>query len=294
MDYIYTSGITPQSNLPKCSYNYPYKEICETYKLCVPKNKPDIETILELHIDTSIEKSHILYTPMENKLIIYGNIHIKILYVANTSCQSVHSAHFDIPFCTFILSSNICNHIVDTTLFVEDIFVKQFDSRNFYISTLMLVYPEFNKQKNKPTNNFNNEYNMNHSNSCDFNYDKKTNTNSCINHHKYNESDIQYWNEYHDEFDDEYHIQYDTTPTTDTKIIHEKNNEYKIGSDIQFDTDYNIQFDMTPSTDTKITNDKDNEYKIESNIEYDIDSDNATDTNINLEQGNEYFEYEWE
>ncbi|MCM1989318.1 DUF3794 domain-containing protein [Oceanirhabdus seepicola] len=356
MDSIDISGITPQSKLPKCPYNYPYKEICETYKLCVPNSKPDIETILQLFIDTSIKKSHVLYTPMENKLIIYGNIHLKILYVANTSSQSVHSAHFDIPFSTFILSSNICNHIGDTTIFIEDTFVNQLDSKNFYVSTLMLVYPEFNKQKNKPindsnnkklnylkdnkncdsdgklqpstscsnfkdvhldrtpydksnmdfNNHFNNEYNMNHSNSSDIKYDKKTNTNSCANHNKYTEYDIQLQNEYQNEYD----IQYDMTPSTNTNISPDKNNDYKIEHDIQYDmapsTDTNltndkdndykigrdIQYDITPSTDSNLTNDKDNEYRIEHDLQFDYDYD--TDISINPENDNEYFEYEWE
>ncbi len=308
MDHIDISGITPQSNLPECPYNYPCKEICETYKLCVPKSKPDIETILQLFIDTSIEKSHVLYTPMGNKLIIYGNIHFKILYVAKTACQSVHSAHFDIPFCTFILSSSICNHIKNTSLFVEDTFINQFNSRNFFISIVMLVYPEFNKQNNPQGNTFNKnnfnyildesnsdpEYYMqsstSHSNFKDVQsdsnpYDKY---NMKFNKHLKNQNNMVHGNS----SDIKCNFQYGKKPHTNSYKNHQKDYEFHNEHDIQYDIDY----DMTPSTHTNINYNNDNEYKIECDIEFDYGSDYGPDydTSIDIENENEHFEYEWE
>jgi len=320
MDHIDISGITPQSNFPQCPCNYPCKEICETHKLCVPNCKPCVETILQLFIDTSIDKSHVLYTSMGKKLVIYGNIHIKILYVAKTSCQSVHSAHFDIPFCTFILSSNICRQIEDISLFVEDVFIKQIDSRNFYVSIISLIYPVFKKQDDNLSSNFNKK-NFNYIRSSvgsDSEFSSQlTTTPKSFNDLSSNE---QSYSGYNMNTNKHPEIQYTMPKNNPT----ENEYEYEIEYEIEFDKDsgYNLESDSScrnshnsesvgdSSTDYMIPPKKhhennykmtdkdyedieyDNEYDVEYNMNYDMNSPKNISVNHDIDK--EHFEYEWE
>lgn len=81
--------------------------------LCVPTQKPDIERLLKVNTQIFIDDYKIIKTPVGtslegqiltgNKVIAYGRILYTIMYVANKDDQSVHSAHFEIPFCRFIV-----------------------------------------------------------------------------------------------------------------------------------------------------------------------------------------------
>jgi hypothetical protein len=208
-------GITPRCDLPKCDCNYPCNEICETHKFYVPDCKPDIENILQLFIDTSVEKCNVLNTLMGRKLVIYGELHIKILYVANTACQSVHSAHFDIPFCTFIMIGNISSEIAEVCLFIEDAFITQSDVKSFFVSTVILVCPLLEKKGKHSSCDYECEDNnyINKMKNKKFNYNKekiscdtKTNTEKNINNDFYAEQDI-YEDEDNSNF--EFDIKYD-------------------------------------------------------------------------------------
>lgn len=280
-NHIDICGITPRCNLPKCSCKYPCKELCETHKFCIPICKPDIENILQLFIDTSIKKSNILDTPMGKKFVIYGNIHTKILYVANTSCQSVHSAHFDIPFCTFIMIGNITREITDVCLFIEDAFITQLDSENFSVSMLVLVYPLLKKKDHciNCNDGCNENCYIDNSKNKNFNY-----MNNCISG------------------DEDYIIKSDSLPNIDFNkdsnksfdIKYDKKNnihdiEYAMNqsntSDIKIDIDnsktFDIEYDMNQS----------NISDIESEINYDMDFEDCIDSNFIYED--EYFETEW-
>ncbi|WBW96644.1 DUF3794 domain-containing protein [Oceanirhabdus sp. W0125-5] len=290
-DYIDISGITTQSNLPECPYNYPYKEMCNTFKLCIPNSKSAIETILELLIDTSIDKYNILNTNAENKLVIYGTIHFKILYIPNESSQTVYSAHFDIPFCTFILCNNICRQIKDIKLFVEDALITQIDSRNFYVSLLTLVYPIVKKQdkhnsKNFNTKNFNYIKNNVHSNS-----ELNSQTTTCpynLNLNKYTEiqdsknSTDSFMLKYDSEFDCFDQFEFDNYYDYDIEYNNECNG-YDI--DINIDNNNESSFNNIDEDKIKHSNNVENiiQNNIDSNIEYDIQYHINQDTEYDIE-----------
>ncbi|HAU32374.1 MAG: hypothetical protein XD78_1773 [Desulfotomaculum sp. 46_296] len=92
-----------------------YKEIPIDGKLVVPSQKPPMECILETYVTVDIDKAVVIDTPLtypetENappydplrKVIVAGTVNIKIKYSALVPDQKVHSAHFEVPFCTLI------------------------------------------------------------------------------------------------------------------------------------------------------------------------------------------------
>ncbi|WBW96652.1 SPOCS domain-containing protein [Oceanirhabdus sp. W0125-5] len=147
-DYVDIKGITPQCDLPNCAHGYPYKQICETLKLTIPYRKPEIDTIRECYIDTSIKQHDIICSPIGKKLIIYGLIHIKIRYESYDFYDSTYSAQFDIPFCNFVLLDNAHKEIDDIKIFIEDAFIQETKCNSFYISTFLVIYPSFKQKDN--------------------------------------------------------------------------------------------------------------------------------------------------
>lgn len=78
-----------------------YKQISVNETLTVPYVKPEIEQILEVIAHPFIDECTLIETPVGKKLVVKGHIEQKIIYVADVPCQSVHAAHFTVPFCTF-------------------------------------------------------------------------------------------------------------------------------------------------------------------------------------------------
>lgn len=78
-----------------------YKQISIHENLLIPAVKPEIEQILEVIARPFIDECNIIDTPVGKKQVIRGHIYQTIIYVADVPCQSVHAAHFDIPFCDF-------------------------------------------------------------------------------------------------------------------------------------------------------------------------------------------------
>jgi len=75
----------------KCIDYYKQFMVYPTY--CLPDKKLNIESILEIIIDSKITRYRIIKTPHGKKIIYQGEIRIKVVYVAETDDQSVHSAH---------------------------------------------------------------------------------------------------------------------------------------------------------------------------------------------------------
>ncbi|MEG2354357.1 MAG: DUF3794 domain-containing protein, partial [Clostridium sp.] len=74
------------------------------------------------------------------KLIVHGVINEVIEYTADEAEQSVHSAHYSIPFTTFIvLPENYSSGNVEVHPVVEDIYFKQVDSRTVFANATILI-----------------------------------------------------------------------------------------------------------------------------------------------------------
>ena len=140
---------------------YPYwmqMYIPET--LCIPPQKPDVEEINSVNIQVNILRTKVIKTPIasENlegkvltgrKLIVEGQLCQKVVYTALDEEQSVHSAHFYVPFSSYIVvptsipfnGENVdsfdINYQVNTC--VEDLSINLINERCFLKNVTLLL-----------------------------------------------------------------------------------------------------------------------------------------------------------
>jgi hypothetical protein len=146
-ELIEYNGISecPYTDLPN------FKQVNTDYIFCIPDQKPDIEQITKVWVDGCIIDTEIIKTPegtsLEGqnltgyKLLVCGDINLKIQYVACESSQGVHNAHTTFPFCGYVvLPKDIGpNAIVKASIAIEDIFSEQMDLRCIYNNITMLI-----------------------------------------------------------------------------------------------------------------------------------------------------------
>lgn len=131
-----------------------WTEISIPEVLRIPCAKPDIENIDKIFINVKIISKRVINTPNSEgainaegtkltgkKLIVEGILNQKIVYTADVPEQSVHSAHFKVPFSAYIviptdtaLEDKFC---VETCL--EDVYVKVFNKKDIFKNVTLLL-----------------------------------------------------------------------------------------------------------------------------------------------------------
>lgn len=128
-----------------------FKQFSVEHVFCIPKEKPNIEQIIKVWGEACILDKEIINTPVGTsvegqsitgyKLLVCGDISLKIEYVACEPTQSVHTAHSKFPFCGYIVlpkDTNL-NAIIKATVSIEDIFSEQMDLRCIYNNITMII-----------------------------------------------------------------------------------------------------------------------------------------------------------
>lgn len=128
-----------------------FKQFSVQENLCIPQAKPDIEQIVKVIAEVVITSTKVIKTPVATslegqiltgkKLIVEGELVQKVEYVADEPTQSVHAAHFSVPFSTFIvLPGNFAiGTPVTVTGYIEDIFVEQIGKRCIFKNVTILL-----------------------------------------------------------------------------------------------------------------------------------------------------------
>ena len=128
-----------------------FKQLSIEEELQIPNAKPDIETLNEMTGTIEIINCHLIETgslvSQEGqkltgfKLVISGYLNIVVKYTALDMEQSVHSAHYKVPFSTFVVMPNEYNvgSKLDVEGIVEDIYFKAHDERCFFTNTTALI-----------------------------------------------------------------------------------------------------------------------------------------------------------
>lgn len=121
-----------------------FKQFTVQENLELPCAKPDIEQIIRVMADVKIISTRVIKTPVATsvegqiltgfKLIVEGELIQKIEYVADEPTQSVHAAHFSVPFSTFIVlpAHFTQGAMVNVIPYIEDIFVQQIGKRSIF------------------------------------------------------------------------------------------------------------------------------------------------------------------
>lgn len=145
-------GITSVEAYPRdiCIENC--KQWMEKIQFNVPIAKPDIEEINEIHVSANVEKVKMIQTVMGFKIVVEGQVHIKIIYTADNVIQSVHSAHGEKSFCEYILLGGFkeCGcHIEVKGVFsgVEDVCIQDVGKRHANLGVLLILCPQICVEK---------------------------------------------------------------------------------------------------------------------------------------------------
>ncbi|NFV12500.1 DUF11 domain-containing protein [Clostridium sporogenes] len=132
-----------------------YKQLSREEYVKIPCQKPDAEEILNTLVDIEITDTKVIKTPMiaslegQNltgfKLIVEGVLNQKVEYIACDKKQSVHAAHYRVPFSTFIILPE--NYVegtnVEVEAIVEDIYSKLVDKRTVFKNITFMIFAKF-------------------------------------------------------------------------------------------------------------------------------------------------------
>ena len=168
-EIIDITGLCNASDVTETLNQYPYwMQMYLPETLCIPAQKPDAESINSVNVAVKILGSKLVKTPsslpLQNlegkivtgrKLVIEGQLVQLVEYTANDVEQSVHSAHFYVPFSAYIVVPETITFTLpdDTTVTVnsdnlefqvnacvEDVSVQLLDERTILKRVTLLVY----------------------------------------------------------------------------------------------------------------------------------------------------------
>lgn len=146
-DLIEYNGISMSAykNMPN------FKQMNKDFMFCIPDAKPDIEQIIRVWVDGCVIGTQLVKTPVGTslegqtvtgyKLLVAGELNLKVQYVACNTVQSVHTAHTTFPFCADVVlpADTNPNAIVRASIAIEDIFSEQLDCRCIYNNITMMI-----------------------------------------------------------------------------------------------------------------------------------------------------------
>jgi hypothetical protein len=131
-----------------------FKQFTVQENVCIPEAKPDIEQITRVMAEVRITSTKVIKTPVATslegqiltgwKLIVEGEVNQKVEYVADEPTQSVHAAHFSVPFSTFIVlpATYVPGTPLHVTGYIEDIYAKQIGKRCIFKNITILAVAE--------------------------------------------------------------------------------------------------------------------------------------------------------
>lgn len=134
-----------------------FKQLSKDEVVTIPIQKPDIEQIINVLVEIQIIDTRVIETIKGisiggqkltgYKLIIEGKINQKVEYVADEPQQSVHAAHFKVPFSSFIIlpeDFQIGTNI-EVEPFIEDVYYKLIDKRTLFKNTTFRLLAKINE-----------------------------------------------------------------------------------------------------------------------------------------------------
>ena len=101
-NFVDVIGIADPSEFPAILPTNPNTQYIIQEELIIPAEKPDVEQIISTLVEATVTNSRVIATPVGIKVVVDGELNEKVIYTALEPAQSVHSAHYMEPFCTFI------------------------------------------------------------------------------------------------------------------------------------------------------------------------------------------------
>ncbi|MCT4508396.1 MAG: DUF3794 domain-containing protein [Tepidibacter sp.] len=152
-DLIDIVGLCDTDAIDLSSPNNLWTQISVPESLTIPEQKPDIEQINSVKIKVNIIKKKIIVTPDSNgeneegkkvtgrKLIIEGELVQAVTYTADVPEQTLHTAHFIVPFSAFIVipRDTPLDTNYEINACIEDVFIKSLCSRRIFKNVTLLL-----------------------------------------------------------------------------------------------------------------------------------------------------------
>ncbi|MCT4565397.1 MAG: DUF3794 domain-containing protein [Maledivibacter sp.] len=113
--------------------------------------KPNIKKVIKVMTDISITDERVISTAVGTslegqvltgkKIIIEGELVEQIEYACDDIKQSIYTACFKIPFCSYIVVPNNVtqNSVIEIRAYIEDIFIQKIDERKLFLNGILLL-----------------------------------------------------------------------------------------------------------------------------------------------------------
>lgn len=128
-----------------------FRQVSIEEYLQIPAQKPDIECINDIKVNVKINKCTVVKTPVAvssegqrlsgYKLVVHGTLNQVVEYVACEPTQSLHSAHYCVPFSDFIIlpSDFMPGSKIHVDGIVEDVYYDVIDKKCFFKNVTILL-----------------------------------------------------------------------------------------------------------------------------------------------------------
>lgn len=154
------TGVCPEKVITELLNDNPddqrWTEISVPEVLTIPDSKPDILQILTVVSRVEIICQQIIATPETVapnyeglsltgfKLLVHGLLKQRITYTSNTECKSVHSAHYDVPICVYIVLPDVTDFTDKFRIktCIEDIYACALNNRQIFKNTTLFIKAE--------------------------------------------------------------------------------------------------------------------------------------------------------
>lgn len=169
---IEITGLCNPADTTQVISQTPYwKQMYISESLQIPAQKPDIEQINSIDVSVNILRAEVIKTPRSyddtgavpvaqpnlegrllsgRKLIIEGQLCQKVVYTALETSQPLHSAHFYVPFSSFIVvpeevtfgtvTEDSFNVRFDVNACIEDVAACVIDKRSILKQVTLMLY----------------------------------------------------------------------------------------------------------------------------------------------------------
>ncbi|WP_102398729.1 hypothetical protein [Haloimpatiens massiliensis] len=149
---IKINGLISQKQLNNYNIQYPCREICKSYHITLPENKPNIQLILELSLNAEISNWKHIFTHGKNKIFIEGLLNSRIFFKSNLYSKNIYYTEFSRPLSEILPVENINITSLTPAIFIEEAFINRINKKSFSISALMLICTVLNNNNSSKEN----------------------------------------------------------------------------------------------------------------------------------------------
>jgi len=127
-----------------------FRQFTTSLTVCIPYDRESINVITKVWVEAELKQSHIIKTPIGlsfegqtltgNKVLILGDLNVKLEYTSQNDSTSINTLNMGIPISSYVVvEEDFDDYLTAYPSFeVEDIYCKKLNDREFYLSISML------------------------------------------------------------------------------------------------------------------------------------------------------------